>query len=171
MDIPHAIVLIGISGAGKTTVGQMLADKLGWGFFDADDFHPPANIAKMSQGIPLVDSDRLPWLERLRKEVIDPAWGGNPVVLACSALKESYRKSLGIGEPGVAGVFLESDLATLEERLSARSGHYMKSEMLASQLASLEIPSPAEVIHISNTAPPDEIADRIIAALGLPIGL
>jgi gluconokinase len=161
MSIPHAIVLMGVSGAGKTTVGEMLAAKLGWAFFDADNFHPPANIAKMSQGIPIDDADRQPWLERLRKEVIDPARDGSPVVLACSALKASYRKALGIGEPGVAGVFLEGDPATLAERISTRSDHYMKPDMLASQLEAIEPPSPSDALHVPITLSPEEICERI----------
>jgi len=161
MSAPHAIVLMGVSGAGKTTVGKMLADKLGWTFFDADDFHSPANIAKMSQGNPLDDADRQPWLERLRKEVIDPARDGSPVVLACSGLKASYRKTLGIGEPGVAAVFLEGDPGTLEERLSVRSGHYMKAGMLASQLEAIEPPSLSDALHVPITLSPEEICERI----------
>ena len=155
---------MGVAGAGKTTIGTLLAQRLGWGFQDADDFHPPSNIAKMSSGIPLDDDDRWPWLARLRREVIDPALSGNPVVLACSALKASYRKVLGIGEPGIAGVFLECDPETLAGRLQARTGHYMKPEMLASQWEALEIPSPDEALHIPAILSPDEIVNRILNA-------
>lgn len=165
MSAPHVIVLMGVSGTGKTTVGRILASRLGWTFFDADDFHPPANIAKMSQGIPLDDDDRLPWLLRLRREAIDPAGDGIPAVLACSALKASYRKILGIGEPGIAFVFLKTDPATLTERLSTRPGHYMKPEMLASQLDTLAPPSPDEALHISCEETPSALADRIASAL------
>ncbi len=166
MSAPRVIVLMGVAGAGKTTVGTLLAGRLGWGFRDADDYHPPANIAKMAQGIPLDDTDREPWLERLRREVIDPALSGDPVVLACSALKASYRKSLGIGAPGIAAVFLECDPATLTGRMAARTEHYMKPEMLASQLDALEIPSPAEALHVTATLSPDEIVGLIVADLG-----
>lgn len=154
---------MGVAGAGKTTIGTLLAQRLGWGFQDADDFHPPSNIAKISSGIPLQDVDRWPWLERLRREVIDPALSGNPVVLACSALKASYRKVLGIGEPGIAGVFLECDPETLAGRLQARTGHYMKPEMLASQWEALEIPSPDEAFHIPADLSPEEIVSMIAA--------
>ena len=153
---------MGVAGAGKTTIGTLLARRLGWAFHDADDFHRLSNIAKMSSGIPLDDDDRWPWLSRLRREVIDPALSGNPVVLACSALKASYRRVLGIGEPGITGVFLECDPATLADRLQART-HYMKPEMLASQWEALEIPSPDEAFHIPAALPPDEIVAMIAA--------
>lgn len=168
MESPSVIVLIGVAGVGKTTIGTLLSERLGWRFFDADDFHTPANIAKMAGGIPLDDGDRSPWLMRLRREVIDHALSGDPVVLACSALKASYRKTLGISEPGISAVFLECDPATLAGRLAARTGHYMKTELLASQLEALEVPSPAEAFHIPATLPPAEIVDRIVAATLLP---
>ncbi len=152
---------MGVAGAGKTTIGTLLAQRLGWDFHDADDFHPPENIAKMSSGIPLDDDDRRPWLERLRRAVIDPALSGNPVILACSALKASYRKTLGIGEAGIAGVFLECNPATLTDRLQSRADHYMKPEMLSSQWEALEIPAPDEAFHIPATLSPDEIVSMI----------
>lgn len=163
MNAPRVVVLMGVAGAGKTTVGTLLAARLGWPFRDADDFHPPANIAKMTAGIPLDDDDRRPWLARLRREVIDPALAGDPAVLACSALKAAYRRTLGIGERGIAAVFLEADQATLSQRLAARAGHYMKEEMLTSQLEALEAPSPAEALPVSAALPPAEIVDRIVA--------
>lgn len=168
MNAPRVIVLMGVAGVGKTTIGMLLAEHLRWRFFDADDFHSPENIAKMSGGIPLNDDDRAPWLTRLRREVIDPALTGIPVVLACSALRASYRNILGIGEPGIACVFLECDSATLTARLASRPDHFMKPEMLASQLSWLEIPSPTEAIHIPATLSPAEIVDRIVAATLLP---
>ena len=161
MSALRLIVLMGVAGSGKTTIGTLLAGRLGWVFRDADDYHPPANVAKMAQGIPLDDIDREPWLMRLRREVIDPALSDDPAVLACSALKASYRRTLGIGEPGIAAFFLECDTATLSARLEARAGHYMRPEMLISQMDALEVPSPAEAIHIPATLPPDEIVDRI----------
>jgi gluconokinase len=168
MSTPRVIVLIGVAGVGKTTVGRLLAGRLGWRFFDADDFHPAANIAKMTGGVPLDDVDRAPWLERLRREVINTALSGDPAVLACSALKASYRKTLGIGEPGITAFFLECDAATLAGRLALRPGHYMKPEMLASQLEALEVPSPAEAPHVSASLSPAGIVDRIMAATLLP---
>ena len=168
MSAPRVIVLMGVAAAGKTTVGTLLAERLGWPFHDADDFHPPANIAKMAGGIALDDSDREPWLMRLRKEVIDPALSGDPAVLACSALKASYRKTLGIGEAGIHAVYLDCDPATLTGRMAARAGHYMKPEMLASQLEALEVPSPAEAFHVTATLSPDEIVALIVDATLLP---
>lgn len=168
MSALRVIVLMGVAGVGKSTVGALLAERLGWQFYDADDFHPPENIAKMAQGIPLNDDDREPWLNRLRREVINPALSGDPVVLACSALKASYRKALGIGEPGIAAVFLECDPATLTERMASRTGHFMKPDMLASQWQVLEVPLPAEALHVSATLPPAEIVDWMIAAMLLP---
>jgi len=164
MSAPRVIVLMGVAGCGKTTIGTLLAERLGSQFFDADDFQPPGNIAKMAGGVPLDDDDRAPWLMRLRREVIDPALSGDPAVLACSALKASYRKTLGIGEPSIAAVFLECDPAILAERLAARTGHYLKAELLASQMEALEVPSPAEAFHMPATLSPDEIVDRIVAA-------
>ena len=168
MSAPRVIVLMGVAAAGKTTVGTLLAKRLGWPFHDADDFHPPANIAKMAGGGALDDSDREPWLMRLRKEVIDSALSGDPAVLACSALKASYRKTLGIGEAGINAVFLDCDPVTITERMAARAGHYMKPEMLASQLESLEVPSPAEAFHVTATFSPDEIVSLIVDATLLP---
>ncbi len=163
MRAPRVIVLMGVSGAGKTTIGTLLARRLGWRFQDADGYHPPGNIAKMEGGVPLDDSDRQPWLMRLRHEVIDQALSGDPAVLACSALKASYRLSLGIGEPGIAGVFLVGDPETLATRLASRTGHYMGPEMLGSQFGALEVPSPAEALYIAADLPPEEILDRIVA--------
>jgi gluconokinase len=164
MSAPRVIVLMGVAGTGKTTVGALLAMRLGWRFHDADDFHPPGNIEKMAGGIPLDDGDRKPWLARLRREVIDSALSGHPVVLACSALKASYRKALGIGEPGIVAVFLECDPATLSARLEVRAAHYMRPEMLTSQFEALEVPSPTEAFHIPATLPPEDIVNRIVAA-------
>jgi len=159
------IILTGVSGVGKTTVGKLLAERLGWSFIDADDFHPQGNLDKMSRGIPLDDDDRQPWLERLRSEVIEGALGGERTVLACSALKASYRKILGIGQPGIAAVFLESDAATVAARLAERSGHYMKADMLASQWQALQPPSPTEALCVSATQPASVVVDRILSGL------
>lgn len=133
---------------------------------DADDFHPRVNIEKMSSGIPLDDDDRQPWLERLRGEVIDPALSrGERTVLACSALKATYRKTLGIGKPGIVAVFLESDIKTVAARLATRADHYMKEDMLASQWQALEPPSPSEALRISATPPLGVIVDQIVSEL------
>lgn len=142
------IVVMGVSGCGKSTVGQALARELGWPFFDADDFHPPANIQKMSSGIPLDDADRQPWLERLRDLLADEQRAGRSAVLACSALKERYRMVLRAGAPDVRFVHLEGTAEEIQLLMSRRSGHFMKPGMLASQFAALEPPREALSIPV-----------------------
>jgi phosphopentomutase len=164
---PRVVILMGVAGCGKSTIGALLATRNGGRFFDADAFHPAANIAKMAAGTPLDDADRKPWLARLRSEVVDTAAAGSLTVLACSALKKSYREPLGVGTPGVALIYLKGDPATLAGRLAERAGHYMKAGMLESQLATLEEPSSAEAIRIGIESAPGEIVARIGKALGL----
>lgn len=163
----RVVIIMGVAGCGKSTIGALLATHNGGVFFDADDFHPEANIDKMASGIPLDDEDRKPWLARLRSEVIDAAAAGSFTVLACSALKKSYRQQLGVGTPGVDLIYLKGDPALLAGRIAGRADHYMKSGMLESQLATLEEPSPAEGIHIGIEPGPGEIVADIEKALGL----
>lgn len=146
------VVLMGVSGSGKTTVGRTLAAKLGGTFLDADDFHPPANVAKMAAGIALTDADRIPWLDRLATELRAASARGRDVVLACSALKHAYRARLadGVGEE-LHWVYLKGDAATIEPRLASRTGHYMPRSLLASQFAALEEPDDAIVVDIRRT--------------------
>jgi gluconokinase len=167
MKSPRVIIVMGVAGSGKSTIGAALADAVHGEFHDADDFHPAANIAKMAAGHPLDDADRAPWLATLRREVIDAAPAGTPTVLACSALKRAYRDELGVGTSGVALVYLEGSSETLTRRLSDRHGHFMRPEMLASQLASLEAPSPGEGLTISIVQPVDEIVRKIRSAFVL----
>jgi len=167
MEKLRVVVVMGVAGCGKSTVGALLASRHGGIFHDADDFHPPGNIAKMASGTPLDDLDRAPWLERLRKEVIDAAPSGGLSVLACSALKKIYRERLGVGTTGVALVYLKGDAATLANRLAARPGHYMKAGMLESQLAILEEPLAAEGITVGIDPPVAEIVLAIESALDL----
>lgn len=158
------IVLMGVSGAGKTTVGRLLADDLGWKFYDADDFHPAANVERMSRGIPLTDADRRPWLEVLRQLIGDAHARGECAVLACSALKESYRRLL-IADERTRLVYLKGDYDTVKGRVANRRGHYMKPEMLDGQFAALE--EPAAASHFDITPPPVEIVRAIRLRLGV----
>lgn len=157
------IVLIGPMGCGKTTIGEILAEKLAWKFYDADDFHPIANKKKMSEGIPLDDSDRIPWLETLHQIIIDHLSNGNNMILACSALKQSYREILGIDQKQVHSVFLKGSPELLKRRIIDRTHEYMSQELLASQLATLEKPTAGLVVDISGT--PEQTAQAVIDAL------
>jgi gluconokinase len=158
------IVLMGVAGAGKTTVGKCLASELGWDFEDADNYHSAANVDKMRNGIPLTDADRAPWLQALRALICDSVSERKNVVLACSALKRTYRDCLQIS-PEVHFVYLKATPLLLQQRLQARRGHYMTEQMLASQLAALEEPEHALVIDAD--ASPEEIKRKIRAGLAL----
>jgi gluconokinase len=158
------IVLMGVSGSGKTTVGIPLAAALGGEFAEGDDYHPPANVEKMRQGIPLDDADRRPWLEALSAEIGRWLADGRTMVLACSALKRSYRAILRGGRPEVRFVHLKGSAPVLRARLAERRGHYMPASLLDSQLAALEEPQDAIVVTVDR--PPAEIVARILSALG-----
>lgn len=160
------VIVMGVCGCGKTTVGRALARELDYEFLDADDFHPEANVTKMANGVALTDDDRWPWLDRLVAAMRERAARGSGAVIACSALKEAYRQRLrrGSGPTGeVRIVYLKGDAATIAPRLVSRSGHYMPASLLASQFAALEEPQDAIVIDIRQTA--DEQARQIVAAL------
>lgn len=139
---------MGVAGSGKTTVGSLLASQLGWTFLDADAFHPPRNIAKMRRGISLTDADRKPWLRSIHRRVTDLNVEGKRVVLACSALKSSYRRFL-MAECNGAIVYLRGDPRLLRARLDARENHFMKGTMLETQLETLEEPEDAVVIDVA----------------------
>jgi gluconokinase len=162
---PVVIVVMGVAGSGKTTHGRALASALGWDFADADDFHPPANVAKMSAGSPLTDADRAPWLASLRAEIERRLAAEKPFVLACSALKQAYRDALWADRPRMRLVFLDGPRELLAQRLASRSGHYMPAALLESQLADLEVPADAVRINISDTTSAQLAAAR--SALGL----
>jgi gluconokinase len=137
------IIICGVTGAGKTTIGQLLAEELEWKFYDADDFHSLANIAKMEGGVPLTDEDRQPWLDKLRELVEECLVAGKNAVLACSALKKAYRDCLRVGE-GVKFVFLRGNRRNITEHLQRRREHFMNLALLDSQFADLEEPQPSE---------------------------
>ena len=143
------IILMGVSGAGKTTIGKRLAEALGGSFYDGDDFHPLANIEKMSRGIALTDTDRGPWLDSLRWRIGTWLTDGKPVILACSALKRAYRHVLSHGLDAVYFVYLKGDYDLILKRLEARLGHYMRVDLLASQFDTLEEPDDALTIDIA----------------------
>jgi gluconokinase len=142
-------IVMGVSGSGKTTVGQLLAQSLNWDFSDADDFHPSANIDKMSRGIPLEDADRLPWLLQLQAAIDRWLLENKNVVLACSALKASYREMLCRDQQGMKIVYLKCSFQLLAARLTSRENHYMKADLLLSQLDTLEEPEDAIIIDAS----------------------
>ena len=161
------VVLMGVSGCGKTTVGVALASRLGWRFIDADDLHPPANVAKMAAGTPLTDEDRWPWLDRVAGELRDLLARGEHAVLACSALKAVYRERLA-SAGNVRFVYLAGDRATIAERIAPRQHRYMPATLLDSQFAALEPPSGA--IKIDVRLPVDAQGAQIREALVVQAG-
>ncbi len=159
------IILMGVSGAGKTTIGKRLAQVLGWRFLEGDDFHPPANVAKMSSGQALTDEDRAPWLERLRQAIAEALAQGEDVVLACSALRQAYRERLTVDAARVRWVYLWAPREVIAQRLAQRTGHFMPPSLLDSQLQTLEAPSDA--LRVDVTAGLDEVVATLRTALGL----
>jgi gluconokinase len=163
------LIVMGVSGSGKTTVASALAKHLGWPFKDGDELHPAANIAKMHSGHPLDDGDRGPWLESIAAWIDKWRAAGSCGVITCSALKRSYRAVLTKGRGEVRIVYLHGDMALIAKRLAARTGHFMPSDLLASQFATLEEPGPDEhAIRVEIDQPVNEIVAAIAAALGQP---
>ncbi len=160
------IVVMGVSGSGKTTVGLCLAQTLGWPFFEGDQYHPAANITKMAQGNPLTDADRLPWLQRLAKLIQDLRRSQQSAVIACSALTEEYRQILQGGSSGVKFVHLTGQLTQLRDRLTARPQHFMPASLLESQLELLEPPQGALTFTVDQS--PTAIVARICDEWQLP---
>ena len=159
------VILMGVTGCGKTKVGLMLAEVCGWDFLDADDFHPAENVAKMTTGVALTDEDRWPWLERLNKFLLDRERQGKSLVLACSALKQAYRDRLARGCAAARLVFLDGDIELIRARLAARQGHYMNPKLLDSQFAILE--RPRDALRLDVAASPAELVRSIRKALAL----
>jgi len=158
------VIIMGTTGSGKTTIGTLLAKRQGWEFVDADDFHPPANVEKMKHGIPLTDADREPWLKVLHDRIVEWNTEARNVVLACSALKKSYRDELR-ASPDVKFVYLKGSYELFSQRVLARKGHFAKQDLLASQFATLEEPSDA--ITVDAAPSPEQIVVEVRRQLGL----
>lgn len=166
MNLPAVIVIMGVSGAGKTAVGACLARRLGWEFIEGDRLHPPANVAKMASGQPLDDADRAPWLAAIARAIDEVRGRGGHAVLTCSALKKCYRDIIIGDRADVRLVYLEGSRARIAERLKGRRGHFMPPSLLDSQFATLEPPAAGERPIVAAIAPPiAEIVEQILAAL------
>jgi gluconokinase len=161
---PRIVLLMGVAGCGKTTVGKLLANQLGWPYFEADDFHSVANKEKMARGTPLNDDDRAPWLASIRTRIDECVTAGQSAVFTCSALKEKYREVLMQGAP-VKLIHLVGNAATIESRITQRESHYMKANMLQSQFATLEVPADALTLDIRET--PEALVKTIRQECGL----
>ncbi|MEV5915284.1 gluconokinase [Streptomyces chartreusis] len=168
MSTPHVVVVMGVAGTGKTTIGPLLAARLGVPYAEGDDFHPQANIAKMSAGIPLDDDDRWPWLDAIGTWAHERAGLGG--VVSCSALKRSYRDRLRAEAPGVVFVHLSGDRALIEDRMAHRQGHFMPTALLDSQFATLQPLQADEAgVAVDVAGSPEEITERVVEALsGIP---
>jgi gluconokinase len=160
------VVVMGVSGSGKTTVARCMADALGWPFAEGDDFHPPANVVKMSSGTPLTDEDRVPWLEAVARWIGEQEAAGRSAIVTCSALKRAYRDVLRRDNPSVWFVHVSSSPVALQHRLKTRSGHYMPASLLASQLEALEpLEADEPGVTVSGEGSPHEVAARALDAL------
>jgi len=157
------LIVMGVAGCGKSTIGQLLADRVGWPFYDGDDFHPSANIEKMSKGIPLTDEDRSGWLSALAELIGERIQHNQSAVIACSALKQKYRDRLAV-DARVRFVYLCGSYDLIEARLCERPGHYMKPELLASQFAALE--EPTGVLTLDVSLAPEQLVTEIVRQLG-----
>ncbi len=159
------IILFGVTGCGKTTIAELLAEKLSWKFFDADDFHPPANIEKMHSGIPLTDDDRKGWLESLRSKIVESGEAKIDITLACSALKVAYRTFLK-GQNDVKFVFLKADCELVKKRLENRKNHFMNPKLIDSQFATLETFGEID-LELDSTIPAENLVSEIIKSFEL----
>jgi gluconokinase len=165
---PCALIVMGVSGSGKSTIGETLAARLGWAYEDGDKFHPPGNVAKMSAGQPLTDDDRWPWLQAIADEIDRLCAAGEHVVMACSALRKVYRDILVHGRGDIRIVYLDGTQQLIADRLGARKGHFMPPGLLASQFKTLEPPTADEhPITVSIDAPVEDIIDDVVRQLHL----
>ncbi|MEH3119878.1 MAG: gluconokinase [Methylorubrum populi] len=168
---PTVLVVMGVSGSGKSTVAALLAERLGWRFADGDDFHSPEGVARMREGHPLDDAARMPWLGRIRAWIDARLAAGENAVVACSALKRAYRRALTGDRAPVRIVFLEGSRDVIQGRVRARHGHFMPASLLDSQFAALEPPGPEEdPITVGIEDGPDAIVAAVATRLGLPPG-
>jgi gluconokinase len=164
MSGPTMLVVMGVSGVGKTTLGRALAERLGWVFEEGDELHPAANIAKMKAGIPLNDADRAPWLDAIGDWIDHQLGAGRSGVITCSALKRAYRDRIAKGRPQVSFVFIQLDQADVAARIASRKGHFMPPSLLASQFADLEPPGPDEPVLVDDGgAPIPTQVDAVVA--------
>jgi len=165
-----AVIVMGVSGSGKTTVAELIARRLGWPFMEGDRLHPEANVEKMRQGVPLTDADRAPWLDRIGEELKRWAAEGQSGVLTCSALKRAYRDRIRAARPDVRLVYVKGSEALIQSRVAARHHEYMPASLLRSQFEALEEPAPDEgVVTVEAAWSPEEEAAAAIAGLGLAV--
>lgn len=163
---PPVLLITGVSGSGKSTIGSLLAARLGWSYAEADAFHPERNIAKMAAGQPLDDADRAPWLQAIGAWIDATTRAGRPAVVSCSALKRAYRDELRKGRPNVRLIYLDADYRTIDARLAARKGHFFPAQLLATQFRDLEPPDPDEHALVAGvTEPPEQIVERLLEGL------
>ncbi|MBN3727695.1 gluconokinase [Burkholderia sp. Ac-20379] len=161
------LIAMGVSGAGKSRIGELLAERLGCTFTDGDAFHSAANKEKMHQGIPLTDDDRWPWLKSIREAIEAKQQAGETAVFTCSSLKRAYRDVLRGGDHDVRFVYLHGTFEVLTERLKTRTGHFFDPKLLQSQLDTLEVPGEDEAVQVSIEQTPEQMVDEVLAKLGL----